>query len=203
MDTIEKKVLNELRYGSKTAFEYVFKAYYNQLCRYAEEILGDSEQAKDVVENIFVAVWENRKKLDIHSSFRSYLYKSAYNLCLNEIRKKKNEEKYKDFFLRHNKAPATHDYGSNSYPLSKIIEKELDLEVEKIINELPSQCKRIFLLSRVDMLSHNQIAQKLDISVNTVKSQIMIALKKIRSAFGKSFLKTIILMVLITIKFIF
>jgi RNA polymerase sigma-70 factor, ECF subfamily len=196
MESIEKRVLNELRYGSKKAFEYVFKAYYNQLCRYAEEILGDSEQAKDVVENLFVSVWENRKKLDIHSSFRSYLYKSTYNLCLNEIRKKKNEDKYRDFFLRHTEVSTAHEYGSNSHPLSKIIEKELDAEIEKVIGELPPQCKKIFLLSRVDMLTHNQIAQKLDISVNTVKSQIMIALKKIQSSFGKAFFKTITLIVL-------
>jgi RNA polymerase sigma-70 factor, ECF subfamily len=196
MESIEKRVLNELRYGSKKAFEYVFKAYYNQLCRYAEEILRDSEQAKDVVENLFVSVWENRKKLDIHSSFRSYLYKSTYNLCLNEIRKKKNEDKYKDFFLRHTEVTNAHEYGSNSYPLSRIIEKELDAEIEKVIDELPPQCKKIFLLSRVDMLTHNQIAQKLDISVNTVKSQIMIALKKIQSSFGKAFFRTIALIVL-------
>jgi RNA polymerase sigma-70 factor, ECF subfamily len=203
MESIEKRVLNELRYGSKKAFEYVFKAYYNQLCRYAEEILVDSEQAKDVVENLFISVWENRKKLDIHTSFRSYLYKSTFNLCLNEIRKRKNEDKYKDFFLRYADVPTAHEYGSNSYPLSRIIEKELDAEIEKVIDALPPQCKKIFLLSRVDMLTHNQIAHKLDISVNTVKSQIMIALKKIQSAFGNSFFKTITLLVIFTIQHLF
>ncbi len=182
MENLEKRILKELKYGSKKAFEYVFKAYYASLCRYAEEILRDSDQAEDVVEIIFIRIWEERKKLDYHTSFRSYLYRSTYNACLNVIRKRKSESKYRDFFLNHADFSKTHDYGSSSYPLSGIIEKEMEGGIAKVIDALPPQCKKIFLMSRVDNLSHQEIADKLDLSLNTVKSQIMNALKKIQVA---------------------
>ncbi len=182
MENLEKRVLEELKHGSKKAFEYVFKTYYVSLCRYAEEILRDRQQAEDVVMNLFVIIWDERKKINITTSIRSYLYRSTYNACLNVFRKKKSENKYRDFFIHHVDFSKTHDYGSSSYPLSDIIEKELDVEIEKIIDDLPPQCKKIFLLSRVDNLSHQEIADKLNISVNTVKSQVMNALKRIQAA---------------------
>lgn len=182
MENLEKRILKELKYGSKKAFEYVFKTYYDPLCRYAEEILKDRDQSEDVVETLFIIIWEDRKKIDIHTSFRSYLYRSTYNACLNVIRKRKSESKYRDFFLNHADFSKSHDYGSSSYPLSGIIEKEMESGIAKVIDALPPQCKRIFLMSRVDDLSHQEIADKLDLSVNTVKSQIMNALKKIQVA---------------------
>lgn len=196
MENIEKKILKELKYGSKKAFEYIFKTYYDQLCRYAEEILKDTEKARDVVENIFVLIWEERKMIDIHTSLRSYLYRSTYNSCLNLIRKKKTENKYRNFFLHHSDLSKTHDYGSSSYPLSGIIENELIDKLETIINDLPPQCRKVFLMSRHDGMSHCQIAESLGLSVNTVKAHIMGALKKIQYA-----LKDIIISLLLFITF--
>ena len=181
MDNLEKSILKELKYGSKKAFEYVFKTYYASLCRYAEEILKDRQQAEDVVVNLFVIIWDDRKKIDIHSSIRSYLYRSAYNACLNVLRKKKTENKYRDFFIHHATYSKTHDYGSSSYPLSSIIENELEEIIENVIADLPPRCKIIFLMSRIENLSHKEIAEKLKISENTVKCQIMNALKKIQA----------------------
>jgi RNA polymerase sigma-70 factor, ECF subfamily len=185
MENLELRILKELKYGSKKAFEYVFKTYYDPLCRYAEEILKDRHQSEDVVETIFIIIWEDRKKLDIHTSFRSYIYRSTYNACLNIIRKRKSESKYRAFFRNHATFSKSHDYGSSSYPLSEIIEKEMESDISKVIAALPPQCKKIFLMSRVDDLSHQEIADKLDLSVNTVKSQIMSALKKIQVTLKK------------------
>ncbi len=200
MENLEKRILKELKYGSKKAFEYVFKTYYDPLCRYAEEILKDRDQAEDVVETLFIIIWEDRKKIDIHTSFRSYLYRSTYNACLNIIRKRKSESKYRDFFLHHSDFSKTHDYGSSSYPLSGIIEREMESGIAKVIDKLPAQCKKIFLMSRVDDLSHQEIADKLDLSVNTVKSQIMNALKKILVALKNMM---ILLLLLTTLQIFF
>ncbi len=182
MENLEKRILEELKDGSKKAFEYVFKTYYYPLCKYAEEILRDPDQAEDLVETLFIVIWEERKKINIHTSFRSYLYRSTYNACLNVLRKRKSESRYRDFFIDNADFSKNHDYGSLSYPLSGIIEREMEEKLNRVINELPPQCKKIFLLSRVDEMSHQEIANKLDLSVNTVKGQIMIALKKIQAA---------------------
>ena len=181
MRDLEKRIIKELRYGSKKAFEYVFTTYYDSLCRYAAEIMRDKYQAEDIVINLFVVLWDDRKKISIHTSLRSYLYRSIHNACLNAIRKKKIENKYKDYFLHHVEFSKHHDYGSLSYPLSEIIENELDDRIEEVINNLPPRCREIFLLSRVEELTHKEIADELDISVNTVKSQIMNALRSIQA----------------------
>ena len=182
MESFEKRILIELKYGSKKAFEYVFNTYFDQLFRYAKEILKDRDQAEDVVENLFLRVWEDRKKINVHTSVRSYLYRSTFNASLNVLRKKRSENKYRDFFLHHADFIKCHDYGSSSYPLSDIIEKEYNEEIEKVIDDLPPQCKKIFLMSRIEDLPHKEIAERLGISVNTVKSQIMKALKKLQAA---------------------
>jgi RNA polymerase sigma-70 factor, ECF subfamily len=181
MRDLEKKIIKELRYGSKIAFEYVFTTYYSSLCRYAEEMVHDNYQAEDIVTNLFVVLWDDRKNICIHTSLRSYLYRSTYNACLNAIRKKKTENKYKDYFIHHAEFSKNHDYGSSFYPLSEIIENELDNRLKEVIDNLPPRCREIFLLSRVEELSHKEIADELDISVNTVKSHIMNALKSIQS----------------------
>jgi RNA polymerase sigma-70 factor, ECF subfamily len=182
MDILEKRILTDLKYGSKKAFEYVFKTYYDPLMKYAEEILKNRDQAEDVIENLFVIIWEDRKLLDIHTSFRSYLYRSTYNACMNVIRKRKSESKYRDFFTHHTNFLKTHDYGSLSYPLTGLIEKEINSEISNIIDKLPPQCKKIFLMSRSDNLTHQEIAEELGISVNTVKCHIMNALKVLQVA---------------------
>jgi RNA polymerase sigma-70 factor, ECF subfamily len=179
MDNPEKRVLSELKSGSNNAFECLFKTYYDPLCRYAYEIIKCPHQSEDIVENLFVKIWEERGNLSIHTSFRSYLYRSTYNACLNVIRKKKSENKYKVFFIHHCDLIKSHDYGSLSYPLSGIIEREMNGEIEKVIEKLPAQCKKIFLMSRTEELPLQEIADRLGISVNTVKWHIMVALKKI------------------------
>lgn len=185
MNDLENRILAELKHGSKEAFEYIFRTYYTSLCKYAKEILKDPQQAEDVVINLFATVWDDRKLLNIHTSIGSYLYRSTYNACLNVLRKKKIENKYRDYFIHHADFSRTHDYGSLSYPLSGIIENEMEIKVNKVIDDLPPQCKKIFLMSRVDDYSHKEIAEKLDLSVNTVKSQIMNALKKINANLKK------------------
>jgi RNA polymerase sigma-70 factor, ECF subfamily len=146
MDILEKNVLKELKYGSKKAFEYVFKTHYDALCKYALVTLKDQHQAEDVVTNLFVIIWDDRKKIDIHTSIRSYLYRSTYHSCLNVLRKKKSENKYRDYFIHRTDFYKNHEYGSLSFSLSDIIEKEMNGEIKKVINDLPPQCRKILLM---------------------------------------------------------
>jgi RNA polymerase sigma-70 factor, ECF subfamily len=177
----EEEILEELRHDSRSAFEYVFKTYYASLCRYAEEILKDPQQSEDVVISLFLIIWDTRHKLTIHTSLNSYLYRSTYNACMNVLRKKKTEDKYRDFCIHHSDSSKTNDYGSSSYPLSDIVEKEMFDRIRMVIDSFSPQCKKIFLLSRVENYSHHEIAEKLDISVNTVKVHISNALRIIRT----------------------
>lgn len=180
MDRLERKILLDFKYGNKQAFEYLFKSYYKPLCNYAFQILKNQVHAEEVVENLFVKLWENKSKTDVQQSFKAYLYRSTYNSCMNHLRKQKNEQKYREFFQHHLNPDMLHSEAGEPYPLSSIIEKELEKEMSVIIESLPDQCRKIFKMSRFDAKSHEEIAGEMNITINTVKTQIVRALNKIR-----------------------
>jgi len=186
MDRLEKKILLDFKYGNKQAFEYLFKSYYKPLCNYAFQILKNQVQAEEVVEELFIRLWENRSRTDIQQSFKAYLYRSTYNGCLNYLRKHQNELKYRDLFKHHLSLDNSTNGSHDSYPLSSLIEKELENEMKEIIESLPDQCRTIFKMSRFDAKSHEEIAGEMDVTVNTVKTQIMRALNKIKEKFNFS-----------------
>jgi RNA polymerase sigma-70 factor, ECF subfamily len=180
MHYLEKEIINNIKSGNEKAFEYLFKTYFDKLINYAKEILKNHDVAEEIVEDIFVKLWENRENVVIESSIQAYLYKSTYNACLNHFKHVKVENKYKLFFYNHILPEKLNDQ-HHQYPLSDIITDEFDLLVQKAINNLPEKCKEIFIMSRHDELNNNEIAQKLKISVNTVKTQISRALNKLHA----------------------
>jgi RNA polymerase sigma-70 factor, ECF subfamily len=177
MDYLERTILNNLKAGDEKAFEFIFKSYFQMLFNYASNLLHSNHKAEEIVSVVFTKLWENRLKISIEDSLKSYLFRTVYNNCLNQIRQTKVEEKYKSYFLNY----FTEEYASGSgYPLDKLIEKELELKINSIIESLPSQCKTMFLLSRDEGLTHEEIAIQFGVSVNTVHTQIARALKKFR-----------------------
>ncbi|MGV3762258.1 RNA polymerase sigma-70 factor [Parapedobacter sp.] len=158
-------------------FERCYKAYYGMLCMIAYEYTRDEMQAEEMVGNTFLALWEKRESLHVTTSVKSYLIKSTQNTCLQHLRKRKLETQRlgDDFVL-------THIPWSNDYPLGRLFEKELSDIIEKAVESLPPQCRRAFLLSRVEQLSYVQIAETMQISENTVKTQLKKALSRLRYA---------------------
>jgi RNA polymerase sigma-70 factor (ECF subfamily) len=150
------------------------------LYNYSKQILKDPDAAEEAVEVTFLNLWENRANIVLESSIKSYLFRSVYNNCLNQLKHLLVKERYVLYFKHH---VATDDSGSlisNDYPLSQVIEKELEQVLEKALNSLPPQCREVFLLSRHENFKNDEIAEKLNISVNTVRTQISRALTKLR-----------------------
>lgn len=178
--------LNELSYfdliknGDEKAFEAMFRFYYKPLYNYARELLKDEYLAEEVIEDIFVRLWENRTQIKIESSLKSYLFKSTYHNCLNRIKHKEVEDKYKTFFLHHMPVGESNEALSDEFPLSDILGAELEVMISKAIESLPDQCRQVFMMSRFQQMKHEEIAEKLNISVNTVRTHIARALQKLR-----------------------
>lgn len=135
--------------------------------------------AEEIVQEVFIKVWENQSKIDVHASFESFLFTIAYNATISLFRKRITEQKY----LEHLKSIQQTDVAPDF--TDEIHFNELNKKVQALLNKLTARQKEIFRLSREQGLSHREIAEKLDISVNTVKKHMANTLSFLKSHIGK------------------
>jgi RNA polymerase sigma-70 factor, Bacteroides expansion family 1 len=178
----DNDLLKLLQEGDESSIKLVFEKYYEGLCLFAESIIRDHQAAEEIVEDIFIHLWLNIDSIAISSSVKGYLYRSVHNNCLKYLSKVKSQKKVfndlhysvKDEELLHPLTP--------SYPISNLIIQELEEKANQVLESLPSQCREIYMLNRFENLSYSEIAQKLDIHVGTVKTQMSRAFQKLREA---------------------
>jgi RNA polymerase sigma-70 factor (ECF subfamily) len=159
------------------AFEAMFRKLQPALIRYATFQLSSADEAREAVQDAFISVWQKRDRLVFDDSLKAYLYRAVHNHSINRL--KKNRLDTVDIDERVMSLPV--DDGSDAGR-----KEEMLGAVFKQMEELPTNCKEIFLMSRMEGLSHKEIAEILEISPKTVENQVGIALKKIRKGiFGK------------------
>ena len=172
--------LNNVKSGNEEAFKSLFDHYYDGMCLYANSIVHNPEAAEEIVEDIFIYLWCNIKKISILTSLKSYLYRSVHNNCLKYIDKLKTRNKHLEINnYQLEDVDILYPYYDN-IPISEIIIKEIEEKAEAVLQSLPDQCKEIYLLNRYQNLSYADIAAKLNISVSTVKTQMGRAFQKFR-----------------------
>jgi RNA polymerase sigma-70 factor, ECF subfamily len=170
MTESEQQYLQAIRNDDEEAFEVVFKKYYYDLCVFCNQYTGDINRSKEIVQDLFVYLWESRKQLEIKKSLRAYLYSAARN---NAIRLAKGNQEIS--IQDHNREISIEMENILEYDeLARFINRELD--------NLPPQCRKIFLASRKDGLKYAEIAMKFGLSVKTVEAQMGKALKRFRFA---------------------
>lgn len=169
--------IDALRKGDKKKFEMLFTKHYPSLVEYVYRILHDREAAKDIVSEIFCQLWDERSNLDIRHSFQSYLYKMAYHKSISSLRHQVVIQKY----------IATSTADLYFQQIIQTPEEEMDLlskdfyhYLMEAVDKLPPHCKEIFILSKIEHKSHQEIAEMLDISVKTIETQLSIALTRLR-----------------------
>ncbi|MEQ1747681.1 MAG: RNA polymerase sigma-70 factor [Saprospiraceae bacterium] len=169
---IEQTQTDALRHGDEAAFEAIFRQWYEPLCGYAARLMdGDLDGAEDLVQQVFVRLWEQRQRLNIAWSLKSYLYKTVHNAALNRLRAAKTHSKYLDF----NAAQLEKEQTLPEYPA-----RELARRLQKALEKLPPQCRHVFELSRFEDLKYREIADQLGISIKTVETQMGKALRLLR-----------------------
>ncbi len=174
------QVFKRVAENDTQAYEMLFKEYYHFLCSFAYGHVKERHTAEEIVEDFFVDFWNNRQKLSITSSVRSYFITSIHNRCLNYLQREKSK-----FVSAHdisNLIDNEDTLGDKLISLQSpsLLTNELEGILSKAIDNLPQSCRKIFLLSRTKDLSYDEIASKLNISVNTVKTQMKIALSRLR-----------------------
>ena len=158
-------------------FEELYKHYYVYLCLVSQHIVRNPDDAEEIVSDVFVKLWNMREKIGTIRSIKAYLVKSVHNASLNFLEQNRYRSELTDSL--NDSAIKTLAWDSD-YPLGQLYEKELLEKVIKGINDLPEACREIFLLSRDKEMKYEEISRKLGISINTVKSQMKIALSRLR-----------------------
>ena len=157
----------------KKSFELVFREYYPQLILYAKSIVKSTEASEDIVQEFFTSLWNKRNHVNIHSKIRSYFYQSIYNSCMNYVSRKQ-------LFFEDLK-----EVNNPEVSQEEIIQKlERNKIINAAVNKLPEQRRRIFKLVFYEGLKYREAAAVLNISVNTVKTQVGRALSDLRKSLG-------------------
>ena len=181
----EQILLQKIKLGDESAFRFVFDTHYGLLCSIASEFLKDDFLSETIVGDVILYLWEKREAIEIQSSLRAYLVRAVRNKCLNY--------KQLQYVQKETRLPEQEELLdsngtfliSDSHPLAILLEKELENEIEKSINDLSDECRQVFQMSRFDQMKYEDIAKELNISVNTVKYHIKNALAKLRSDLSK------------------
>jgi RNA polymerase sigma-70 factor (ECF subfamily) len=173
----EQEQLKLIQCRDHPAFRKIFEEYYSPLTVFAQKFVPDLDLAREIVQDMFVNLYEKSDSLNIQTSLKSYLYQSVRNSCLNIIKKEKVH------LSVHAGLRSTSGTGEADWT-DKMIEAELQNLVFRTISELPGKCRQIYLLSRQEGISNREIAQKLNISIRTVETQVSKALKILRSRLG-------------------
>lgn len=183
----DEVLFGKVRQDDGAAFETLFRTYYATLSHFACAYLHDLDEAEEIVQDIFVKIWEKRHQLAIETSFKAYLYQSVKNKCLNHIRNKKTQSSHLTII-------DSKDYEAPT-AFGDLSTEELNDKLYEALEQLPPKCRQIFQLSRLDGLRHKEIADKLDLKVKTIENQIGIALKMLKHHLA-DYLHTIVLLLL-------
>lgn len=183
----EKALLKGIANGDESAYKELFVRYYAQLVVFARKVIYDDDLARDLVQDVIVGFYEKRKEIKIHSSLQAHLYQSVRNRCLNQI-------KHSQIRRDHHANIYQTKKNDEAFVEDKLQETELEQRIYSVIQALPTQCKKIFEMSRFEGVSNQEIADKLDLSKRTVETQISKALKVLRTQLAGYLVELLVLL---------
>lgn len=172
IDNVDDNLIVQLQNGNMSAFKLLFEKYGDRLYQFSMKYLRDKEDSEDLLNEVFLKIWENRHSLKTNTSFQSYLFTIAYNNIRQRYLKKSREEKYIQVFAQENLFESSNGEDKLDYLL--IVQK-----INKVIDLLPARRKEIFNLYYKEELKNYEIAEKLGLSEQFVKNQLSLARKYI------------------------
>ena len=169
------------------SFQQLYEQYYAALCVYAGQFTRSKEIAEEIVQDVFLKLWEHQGRLTISDSLKSYLYTAVRNQCLDHLKHLQVVHKFDEYYSHLLKEAEDLYVFSQESGDAILIASELEKSVKEAIDSLPEQCRKIFMMSRFDGLKHQVIADNLGVTINTVHRQISIALEKLRVSLKRYF----------------
>jgi len=179
-ENITPELLIRLKNGDMLAFDKIYERYSHKLFSFVFKILKNEAEADDIVQEVFVKIWESRENMSDHKFLNSYVFTIAYNNSIDLIRKRINSNKY----LEHLKSLSVIQV--TPPVVSEIEFNELNSQVERLIADLPERQRQVYLLHREKGLTYPEIAEQMGISKNTVENHMVKALKYLRKNIDNS-----------------
>lgn len=181
----EIEIIDNINKGDLSVFRWLYTQYYAVLCVYAKRFTHDKEIAEEVVQDVFLKLWEQHGRFTITDSVKAYLFASVRNRCLDHLKHLQIVHRYTEYYTHLLREAEDLYLFSQESGESVMIANEFEKSVFDAIESLPEQCHRIFTMSRFEGLRHQDIAEKLGVTLNTVQKQMSIALDKLREKLGK------------------
>lgn len=166
--------------GDELAFEKIFISNHSQIVGFCNQFIADWDIAKSLAQEAFINLWLNREKIETINGIKAFLYTYAKSSCLNYIRHRKIISKYEDLQLQSKEDQLNREV-LESFDFDSLELIELEELISRSINELPDQCRRVFMLSRFEGKMNKEIAEDLNISVKSVEANMTRALKTLRT----------------------
>jgi len=166
----DQSLAESIKNSNHGVFELVFNYYYSGLVVYADQIIKNTEISEDIVQSVFMKLWETRETIEIRS-FRSYFIQCVKNRCIDHLRSQQVKNRFDNRIPDANHLILEDDLWTKN---------ELSELIDRAIEDLPPRCREIFWMSRYENLKIAEIAEKLNISKRTVETQISKALKTLR-----------------------
>ncbi|MDB5119640.1 MAG: polymerase subunit sigma [Sphingobacteriales bacterium] len=183
------EVLRGIREKNKDVFEALYKRHYKKLYLLAFRYTRNRESSEEIVQDVFIKIWDRAGSLTITQSLDNYLYRAVINTSLNFIKRQKSLMNHQETYtLNFAEAEITED--------DQKLEKQI-ICLEKALEILPPQCKKVMMMSRFEKMKQQDIADQLNISIKTVKNHLTYGFKKLRDSLSAESLFIILLMILI------
>ena len=169
----DKDLFEQIKRDDKTAFRALFDRHYRVMLGTAINILKNEDKGKDVVQDVFFKIWKNRANLELKTSAQAYLKRAVINQAINQVKAAKS------FVEEEQLLDKPSDLES---AIDKLALEELETAVDAALGTLPERCRLIFVMKRLEGMSHNEIAEMLNISPKTIENQITKAMKVMKVA---------------------
>ncbi|SHF55534.1 RNA polymerase sigma-70 factor, ECF subfamily [Mariniphaga anaerophila] len=170
-----KRVKEEFAWSHKQFADF-FRENYHTACLVALRYMSDVDEAEDMVQDIFAALWEKRKTIQVKTNHKNYLFTAVRNHAINTVQRSKE----KTISLSALFVDVSEEENPNHFK-----DEELAAEISKAINELPKGCRAVFTLAYLENMTYQQIADKLNLSKNTIKTQMGVAYRQLREKLKK------------------
>jgi RNA polymerase sigma-70 factor (family 1) len=167
-------LIKSLKNGDEQAYNYLIDTYHHKLCVYANSLIKNIYSAEDIVQNVFIKVWEQRTRLKSDHAIKSFLYKLVYNEFIDLYRKNQSLFSIEKTYYDALNTVVIEDDSESFQRILKVVNKEIE--------SLPTKCKEVFILSKKEGLTNIEIAEHLDVSIKTVEAQITKAFSILRSS---------------------